>query len=79
MNNAVGRPSMHVRRIRMGGDANTNPKERGNCTLMDLVESCGGLKSLDTTYVGMHQHLQRRKAARGNRPDAPHGCGGGLH
>ena len=53
--NAEGKPSMHIRHIHLDGDTHTNLKERDNGTLRDFVESCRGLKSLDTTYVGACQ------------------------
>ncbi len=46
---------MHTRRIHLDGDANTNLKERDNDTLRDFVESCRGLKRLDTTHVGLRR------------------------
>ena len=53
--NAEGKPSMHIRHIHLDGDTNTNLKERDNDTLRDFVESCRGLKCLDTTYIGLYQ------------------------
>ena len=46
---------MHIRHIHLVGDTNMNLKERDNDTLRDFVESCRGLKRLDTTYVGLCQ------------------------
>ena len=51
-NSDEGKPSMRTRHIRLGGDINTNPRERDNDTLEDFAESCRGLKSLDSAYVG---------------------------
>ena len=73
-----GSPSMHVRRIRLDSDANANLKERGNCTPRDLAGSCRGPEPRHHVRRDVPGTLQRRKAARGNRRDAPHGGGGGL-
>ena len=53
--NKEGKPTVHIRHIHLTGDMNTNPKERDNGTLSDFVESCRGLKSRNTAYIGLYQ------------------------
>lgn len=50
-----GKPTVHVRHIHLTGDVDTNPKERDNCTLSYFVESCRGLESRNTAYIGLYQ------------------------
>ena len=52
-NNGEDKPSMRTRHIHLDGDINTNPRERDNDTLEDLVRSCRGLKSPGTAYIGL--------------------------
>ena len=54
-NNDEGKSSMRTRHIYLDGDVNTNPRERDNDTLEDFVESCRGLKSPGTAYIGLYQ------------------------
>lgn len=53
--NEEGKPTVHIRHIHLTGDMNTNLKERDNGTLADFVQSCRGLKTLDTAYIGLYQ------------------------
>ena len=53
--NDNGTTSLHIKHIHADGDMNTNMKERHNDTMRDFVDTCRGLKTTHTTYVGMHQ------------------------
>ena len=69
--NDNGTTSLHMRHIHADGDMNTNMKERHNDTMRDFVDTCRGLKTTHTTYVGMHQihyNFARTHTALGMRP-----------
>ena len=53
--NDSGTTSFHIRHIHLDGDMNTNVKERHNSTMRELVGTCRGIKTPNTTYVAMHQ------------------------
>ena len=73
-----GGPSMRVRRIRLGGGAGTGLGERDGGTWRDLAGPCRGPEPRRRVRRDVPDPLQRRKGARENRLDAPHGGGRGL-
>lgn len=69
--NDNGTTSFHIGHIHADGDMNTNMKERHNDTTRDFVDTCRGLKTAHTTYVGMHQihyNFVRMHTGLGMRP-----------